>query len=311
MSDYSQVTSFGPKDALITGDPNKRIKGTEFDSEFEAIEVAVATKFDSSDLADNAATIAGASSTSIVTPAGGAAAYPRLAQDNTFTANQTLDATSPTLFRRESDAAANNRYWSLQVQGEQFNLFACPDSLSGCGAVLTVDRTGATVDALNLRATSVQVNGQDVRNTAILNAGTLADARVAQSNVTQHAAAVLATSNITSGTYAPTVTGITNFASSSSAAARWSRVGDTVTVSGYVQVTPTLSGSTVFRITLPVASALSILSDVSGTFVARVSTSYNPGAVSAHVGAAGAQLDWNSPSGSAQDIHFVFAYRVI
>lgn len=44
MSDYTKATSFTPKDSLPTGDPNKKIKGSEFDTEFDALETAIATK---------------------------------------------------------------------------------------------------------------------------------------------------------------------------------------------------------------------------------------------------------------------------
>lgn len=44
MSNYVKATDFSVKDTLVTGDPNKRIKGTEIDDEFDAIAVAVATK---------------------------------------------------------------------------------------------------------------------------------------------------------------------------------------------------------------------------------------------------------------------------
>lgn len=46
MSDYTKITDFAAKDALPTGDPLKRGKGTEVDNEFNAIETAIATKAD-------------------------------------------------------------------------------------------------------------------------------------------------------------------------------------------------------------------------------------------------------------------------
>jgi len=46
MSNYTPTTDFGAKDSLLTGDPDKLIVGAEFDTEFDAINVAVATKFD-------------------------------------------------------------------------------------------------------------------------------------------------------------------------------------------------------------------------------------------------------------------------
>ena len=51
MSNYSKTTNFTAKDALTTGDPDKLIKGSLFDTEFDAIAVASATKYDSGNLA--------------------------------------------------------------------------------------------------------------------------------------------------------------------------------------------------------------------------------------------------------------------
>ena len=47
MSNYTKLTAFDTKDSLTTGDPLKRIKGTELDDEFDAIAVAIATKANS------------------------------------------------------------------------------------------------------------------------------------------------------------------------------------------------------------------------------------------------------------------------
>ena len=47
MSNYTKLTAYDTKDALTTGDPLKRIKGTELDDEFDAIATAIATKANS------------------------------------------------------------------------------------------------------------------------------------------------------------------------------------------------------------------------------------------------------------------------
>lgn len=44
MTNYTKLTAFDTKDGLTTGDPLKRIKGTEIDDEFDAISTAIATK---------------------------------------------------------------------------------------------------------------------------------------------------------------------------------------------------------------------------------------------------------------------------
>jgi hypothetical protein len=46
MSNYSKTTNFAVKDTLQSGNPAKIIKGGEIDSEFNNIQVAVATKSD-------------------------------------------------------------------------------------------------------------------------------------------------------------------------------------------------------------------------------------------------------------------------
>ena len=44
MSNYTKLTAYDTKDSLTTGDPLKRVKGTELDDEFDAISTAIATK---------------------------------------------------------------------------------------------------------------------------------------------------------------------------------------------------------------------------------------------------------------------------
>lgn len=46
MSNYVKATNFYAKDALSTGNPDKVIKGSEIDTEFNAISTAIATKAD-------------------------------------------------------------------------------------------------------------------------------------------------------------------------------------------------------------------------------------------------------------------------
>ena len=47
MSNYTRSTNFTAKDALATGNPSKVILGSEHDTEYDAIAVAIATKLDS------------------------------------------------------------------------------------------------------------------------------------------------------------------------------------------------------------------------------------------------------------------------
>jgi hypothetical protein len=51
LSNYTQTTFFAPKDALLSGNPLKLIKGADIDPELAAIAVAIASKYDASSVA--------------------------------------------------------------------------------------------------------------------------------------------------------------------------------------------------------------------------------------------------------------------
>lgn len=51
MSQYTKTTNFAVKDGLTTGNPNKIIKGTEIDTEYNNIASAVSSKADSNNAA--------------------------------------------------------------------------------------------------------------------------------------------------------------------------------------------------------------------------------------------------------------------
>jgi hypothetical protein len=46
MSNYTKATDFAAKDSLASGNPAKIVKGTEINTEFANIEVAVNSKLD-------------------------------------------------------------------------------------------------------------------------------------------------------------------------------------------------------------------------------------------------------------------------
>ena len=47
MSNYTKTTDFAAKDSLPSGDPNKVVKGSEFETEYDNIATAIARKADS------------------------------------------------------------------------------------------------------------------------------------------------------------------------------------------------------------------------------------------------------------------------
>lgn len=60
--------------------------------------------------------------------------------------------------------------------------------------------------------------------------------------------------NVTSGTYTPTLTNVANLDSSVAYVMQWMRIGNTVTVGGKIDVNPTAAGLVQLGISLPVAS---------------------------------------------------------
>ena len=68
MSDYNKAVDFAAKDALSSGNPSKVIVGTEIDDELNALSVAISTKYDSTDLADQSTAEGGTSNTKLSTP---------------------------------------------------------------------------------------------------------------------------------------------------------------------------------------------------------------------------------------------------
>jgi len=59
----------------------------------------------------------------------------------------------------ESDAAANERHWSLSANGGQLRWRVSNDANSAVTDFMTVDRTGITVDSIALTATAITLNG--------------------------------------------------------------------------------------------------------------------------------------------------------
>lgn len=70
---------------------------------------------------------------------------------------------------------------------------------------------------------------------------------------------------IQSGTYTPTLTNTTNITSSTSNAdVRWTRVGNVVRVSGYVNARPTAAGACALALSIPIASSLAATTELTG-----------------------------------------------
>ena len=113
------------------------------------------------------------------------------------------------------------------------------------------------------------------------------------------------------GTYSPALTNVANLDASTAYECQYLRVGNTVTVSGKVDVDPTLTAtSTQLGIALPIASNLGAAEDCAGTAFA----SGIAGQGAAILGDATnnrAQMQWISTDVTNQPMYFTFTYQVI
>lgn len=62
MSDYTKTVDFAVKDALTTGDVNKRILGAALNTEFNNIATAISSKLDATGVTYDAVTLTGITS---------------------------------------------------------------------------------------------------------------------------------------------------------------------------------------------------------------------------------------------------------
>ena len=89
MANYLKATDFAAKDALLSGDPNKIVKGTEINDEFDSLQTAVNSKanlssptFTGTPLAPTAST--GTNTTQVATTAFVATSVSRIASLSNF-----------------------------------------------------------------------------------------------------------------------------------------------------------------------------------------------------------------------------------
>lgn len=136
MSNYSKTTDFAAKDALATGNANKIVKGTEIDDEFDAIQVAVNTKADI-----NNTTFTGTTTIPSINCNGGVI-------DATVIGSSTAAAVTATSVTAST---------SVRTPLIEYT--------DGDDAIVIADGGGVTV--VDLTATTADVNGGTIDNTAI------------------------------------------------------------------------------------------------------------------------------------------------
>lgn len=141
------------------------------------------------------------------------------------------------------------------------------------------------------------------------------DGRIYGTALHNNAGAVTGTTNqhIASGTYLPTLTNVANAGFLGANTAHWIRVGNVVTVSGSLTITPTAgTTNTQVGISLPIASALANHYELGGTAVGYTSGAVNqPASIVADATNDRAELKWYPPGTTSTPFYFVFSYVVL
>lgn len=125
-----------------------------------------------------------------------------------------------------------------------------------------------------------------------------------------NASAITGTTNqyIASGTYTPTITGVANYLSSTSDVATYIRVGNVVTVSGSLSVTPLGVGTLVFRFNLPIASNFTLSTEVTGS--AQDENIYDITSIAAHVSTDQALIQCSASNTDNRLFSYIYQYEV-
>lgn len=104
------------------------------------------------------------------------------------------------------------------------------------------------------------------------------DGRIQLPSIHNNAGSHNTTGEIASGTYTPTLTHIGNVTSSSASGFKWLRVGQVITVTGSLSITPTAGVETVttIAVSLPIPSDFTDVNDGSGVGIANLNLTQSP-----------------------------------
>lgn len=187
-------------------------------------------------------------------------------------------------------------------------------SVSGGGGLVYDSGTGVfDVGA----GTGITVNADDVAlsNTAVMPGTYGSSSSIPTITVDQQGRITAASGNpvpaIVSGTYTPTLTNVANLDSSTAYACQYLRVGYSVTVSGRVDINPTLAATTTqLGISLPVASDFASSNECGGTAAAS-GIAGQVAAIRADAANNRAELVFTAGDVTDQPMYFSFTYTVI
>lgn len=208
-------------------------------------------------------------------------------------------------------AVGTNVVLSLS-QGANQILNLNPGSV-GTGYITANGRTVFTVVA-----GSVTV-GSDASDDLILQAANAewlritTDGRVFGKALHNNAGSLTGTANhyVASGTYTPTLTGVTNVAASTARKCQWIRVGRVVHVSGSLDIDPTAAAATALGISLPIGSNLALATDLGGTAAGDQAAAEAAASIRGDAANDRAELSYVAVNVNNHTMYFSFSYEVL
>ena len=199
----------------------------------------------------------------------------------------------------DSYSAVDTKMWDFYTDGSNFTTRILNDANNLCTVWLAVNRTGMVVNSVDFPAGAFSAAGGRLKIST--------DGRVYGTALHNNANPVTGTINqyIASGTFTPTYTASTNASTGTAFQNQWMRVGNVVTVSGTVTVTPLAAGSPfLWTLSLPIPSTL-------GSYgLSGAATTSNSNVSGASVYAQGGSMAGFTamPATNALPVTFTFTY---
>ena len=198
------------------------------------------------------------------------------------------------------------------VRADQIDIW-CQDISAGNSAFYTrseggeIFSFGSEFGAQSNHAISFVTNSTEQLNLTT-------DGRLYGKSLHNNAGAVTGATNqyIASGTYTATITDSANTSATTAFQSQWTRVGNVVTVSGVVDVDPTLTGATIIKMTLPIASNFTIKGNCRGTATAESIEGQSAAIIetTAYASSDFALMKWIAVDVTNQAMSFEFTYVV-
>ena len=232
--------------------------------------------------------------------------------DNSFSADQTISKANALFVIKATTGGENGKLQIFDNDSDGWEL-ADVATVSNQFRFATVNNGTASTVVMTLHwGTDGAGGGVSIGDTTDPGA---TNVRVAGTSALVGAVTISAedSGNITWGTYTPTLTNVANLDGSTAFAAQYLRVGNTVTVSGKVDVDPTLAAPTYTQLgmSLPVASNFAQVYQCGGTGKDGGSTFTEAAAISAAVANDRAEFTFMAQSTASHSIFFSFTYQVI